>query len=77
MVISSTQRPNHLTLKTLHQELNTNFLSIPSFRGNGALGHLFLTISTDAYTVAANGSVFAAHKHPGQQPNHVAGATQH
>ncbi len=75
--LSNTQRPNQLTLKTLQRELNINTLSIPSTRGNGALGHLFLTISNDAYTVAANGSVFVAPKNPGHQPYHAAGTTQH
>jgi hypothetical protein len=53
----SSEQPNNLTLKLLHQELNANAISVPSIRGNGSLGHLALTVSAAAYTLAAGNNV--------------------
>jgi hypothetical protein len=67
--------PTHVSLAVLHQELNTNAMSIPSHRGGGAYGHLTLCIPPAAYAILPNAVPFVAPHHPGANPVHPANAT--
>ena len=81
--------PTQSTLLILHAEINANAISIPSQRGNGALGHYILVAGNDEYTLAAGNEpgaepedaarpiVFQPPRHPGNAPRHEEGATGH
>ena len=71
--LSKEMAPTHLTLATLHRELNTHAASIESARGGGQHGHLALVMNDVAYMAIAN-QQFIAPVHPG--PNPVPGNTQ-
>jgi hypothetical protein len=65
--------PTHLTLATLHRELNTYAMGIPSNRGGGNHGHLALVMpAADYLTLTA--AAYNAPVNPG--PNPAPGATQ-
>ena len=72
--LSKDMAPTHLTLATLHRELNTYAAAIESNTGGGQHGHLALVMSDAAYMAIAN-QQFHAPVHPG--PNPVPGNTQH
>jgi len=71
--LSKDTKPTHLTLTTLHRELNTYAASIESNRGGGLHGHLALVMTDAAYLAIAN-QQFIAPVHPG--PNPAPGNTQ-
>lgn len=64
------ERPTRLTLKLLQIEVNSNAVSVPSNRGNGALGHLAIVVSPATYMAASTNIPFLAPPHPGAAPNH-------
>lgn len=67
-------RPTVAALRLLHQELNANAIAIPSRRGNGALGHFRLVVPAAEYLARAT-VPFVEPTHPGNVPEHAAGAT--
>ena len=79
--------PTQATLLVLYAEMNANAISVPSQRGNGALGHYYLVAGGAEYTLAAGNHeaaapedeerpiVFVPPRHPGNAPQHEAGAT--
>jgi hypothetical protein len=71
--LSKEAAPTHLSLATLHRELNTYAASIESARGGGQHGHLALVMNDADYLAIAN-EAFVAPVHPG--PNPVPGNTQ-
>jgi hypothetical protein len=68
-------QPDYLSLQLLHREIQSNAESVPSTRGNGALGHLALTISPADFLVESNGVAFDPPIHPGNAPVHPIAAT--
>lgn len=64
------ERPTRLSLRLLQMEVNSNAVSVPSNRGNGALGHLAIVVSDATYQVASSNIPFIAPPHPGAAPNH-------
>ena len=56
--------PTYYTLKEVNILLSANASSVHSNRGNGALGHLFLTIRPNTYRTIA-GIAFAPPVNPG------------
>lgn len=75
------EAPTVATLKLLHKQLNANAISVPSARGNGALGHYILVVSAAVYTARATPAaapapiVFDVPINPGPSATHAAGAT--
>jgi hypothetical protein len=67
-------RPTHLTLATLHRELNFHALKQKTHLGGGRHGCLALLLSPAAYLVLAN-EAFEEPIHPGSNPTHLPGAT--
>lgn len=65
---------NYLTLQTVTMQLFSNARSVPSFRGNGLLGHAFLVLGQVEYTARA-GEPFLAPTNPGIPPVPAADAT--
>jgi hypothetical protein len=66
--------PTHLTLATLHKELNTHAMAISSHRGGGAHGHLALVLTAPDYLALTN-VPFVIPVHPGINPPVLANAT--
>lgn len=71
--LSQTKAPTHLTLATLHRELNTYAMGVTSNRGGGNHGHLALVTTAAAYLALTN-QPFDIPVHPGPHPQ--PGATQ-
>jgi hypothetical protein len=71
--LSPDTAPTHLTLATLHRELNAFAMGVTSDRGGGNHGHLALVMS-DADYQQLTGAAFIIPNHPG--PNPAPGATQ-
>jgi hypothetical protein len=67
-------RPTHLTLATLHRELNFYALEQKTHLGGGRHGYLALLLSPAAYLVIAN-AAFIEPIHPGPNPVHHQAAT--
>jgi hypothetical protein len=67
-------RPTHLTLATLHRELNFHALEQKTHLGGGRHGYLALLLSPAAYLAIAN-IAFIEPQHPGPNPVHILGAT--
>lgn len=66
--------PTYETLMPVITQLNANAASIPSSGGDGILGHLVLTIGTNAYTAISQGNVpFVPPVNPGEYDPPVAG----
>jgi hypothetical protein len=63
------ERPTASTLEILQQELSANAISVPSARGNGALGHYALVVSAQKYLAAAE-AIFDPPISPGAAPVH-------
>lgn len=59
---------DYASLQILTMQLYTNAASVPSYRGNGLLGHAFLVLGQIAYTIAA-GQAFVAPTNPGTPPD--------
>jgi hypothetical protein len=72
--LHSEDKPNHASLKLLHQELNANAMATPSTQGGGAHGHLTLVVDAPTYQAIA-GLPFLAPGHPGPLPVFAAAAT--
>ena len=68
--------PTNHSLQVLQKELYANARAIHSTRGGGENGHLALIMPAALY-LARTGHTFIAPVHPGDQPIHVPGATQH
>lgn len=64
----SNDRPTPQTLLLLHQELNTNAISVPSARGDGELGHFALVVPLATYLASSNNIPFVPPVHPGVAP---------
>jgi hypothetical protein len=71
--LSKDKAPTHLTLETLHRELNTMAMGVTSDRGGGEHGHLALVMTDEEYLELTN-EEFEVPTHPG--PNPEPGATQ-
>jgi hypothetical protein len=71
--LSKDKAPTHLTLETLHRELNTMAMGVTSDRGGGEHGHLAIVMSDEEYLALTN-EEFEVPEHPG--PNPEPGATQ-
>jgi hypothetical protein len=67
-------RPTASTLELLQQELSANAISVPSARGNAALGHYALVVSAAKYVTAA-AVAFDPPVSPGIAPVHPAQGT--
>ena len=67
--------PNFTTITLLQTEVNTNAQGIRSSAG-GIYGLLPLNMTTAAYNALPNAIAFIAPVNPGDNPTHVAGATQ-
>jgi hypothetical protein len=61
-------------LATLHKELNTYAMSIPSHCGTGNHGHLTIVMD-DAEYLALTGTAFEIPLHPGANPPTLSGGT--
>jgi hypothetical protein len=60
-------KPNYESIAALHQRLNANLASVPSHVGNGALGLLYLTVSSAVYA-NFSGAPFVPPTNPGPTP---------
>lgn len=75
------EAPTVASLKLLHKQINANAISVPSARGNGALGHYILVVDAATYTAratpvgAAAPVVFIVPVNPGPTAVHAPGAT--
>ena len=69
-----TTKPTNATIQVLQRELYANARAIDSTRGGGAHGHLAIIMPADKYLLLA-GVAFNAPVHPGNAPQHGAGAT--
>jgi hypothetical protein len=67
-------RPTHLTLATLHRELNSYALTQKTTRGGGLHGYLALLMTNAEYAVISP-TPFIIPLHPGQDPIHAPAAT--
>jgi hypothetical protein len=67
-------RPTHLTLATLHRELNFYALEQKTHLGGGRHGYLALLLTPAAYLAISN-AAFIEPVHPGPNPAHQPGAT--
>jgi hypothetical protein len=67
-------RPTHLTLATLHRELNFHALEQKTHLGGGRHGYLALLLSPAAYLAIAHVALIEP-QHPGPNPVHILGAT--
>jgi hypothetical protein len=67
-------RPTHLTLATLHKELNSYAVTQKTTRGGGTHGYLALLMTAAEYAVISP-TAFIVPVHPGQDPVHAANAT--
>ena len=61
-------QPNYESIAELHLKINTNAASVHSNRGNGYLGHLYLTIKPAACN-ALSATPFLPPLNPGPNPN--------
>ena len=77
IIATSTEPPSYTTLHAAQIELNSNASTIHSYAGDGALGHLALTISAADYILTSENNVpFIPPINPGPSPVHLVGATQ-
>lgn len=76
-VLTKIDVPSFTTLAVLHTEINANAMSVATMRGNGALGHLGLTVPAAKYLLASNGVAFIPPANPGPDPVHPPLATQY
>jgi hypothetical protein len=75
LVPDSATRPSFTTLTDIQVALNNNAHSVHSTIGTGNLGHLALTMRPAEFLVLSVGVAHAPPAHPGDAPNHGAGAT--
>jgi hypothetical protein len=73
--LATDARPTFVSLQLLHAELQSNAESVPSVRGNGALGHLAITMTPAAFLLESGNIPFNPPVHPGAAPNHPPAAT--
>ena len=73
--LATDSRPTFISLQLLHAELQSNAESVPSIRGNGALGHLALTMIPAAFLLESGNVPFDPPVHPGAAPDHPPAAT--
>lgn len=67
-------RPTHLTLATLHRELNSYAIKPKTQQGGGSHDYLALLLTNEDYLAIAM-VVFVTPKDPGDDPVHQPGAT--
>jgi hypothetical protein len=67
--------PTYATLNNLQREISSNAASVHSDGGDGASGHLALTISHERYLELSDGVPFIAPVNPNIAPVHPANAT--
>jgi hypothetical protein len=72
--LAKDSRPTHLTLTTLHRELNTYAMAQKTSRGGGNHGYLALLMTPAAYLTLTEVE-FVLPAYPGADPVHAAGAT--
>jgi hypothetical protein len=76
-IATSTEPPTYTTLYKAQLELNSNATAIYSYAGDGAHGHLALTISAADYMLTSAGNVpFIPPINPGPAPVHLPNATR-
>ena len=69
-------KPTFLTVSVLKKELLANAISVPSNRGNGALGHAVIVLGQADYDARAGaGNAWVDPPNPGPEPNIPAAAT--
>ncbi|CAB9512352.1 hypothetical protein SEMRO_531_G161370.1 [Seminavis robusta] len=68
--VSAEEKPDYNSLKTIHQELNANAMTIPSTHGGGHYGHLALVVQADRYNALPNAIAWINPIHPGPNPVH-------
>ena len=73
--MASDTRPTAVSLKLLHKEVNANAMSVPSSRGSGQHGHLFLCVSAATYNTITEAD-FDAPTNPGPAPEELEDGTQ-
>ena len=74
-VLTKHDKLDFQAIGTISMQLYSNTKSVPSFRGNGILGHVFLVLGHIAYTIATNGTAFVPPVNPGNPPVPPADAT--
>jgi hypothetical protein len=76
VVPDGVEGPTYKTLLVLQAELNSNALSVQSYAGGGAHGHLALTLTDAAYLIEV-GVAFVPPVNPPVSPVHPNNATNH
>jgi hypothetical protein len=69
--------PNRGSLQTLKKQLFANARAVSTNLGGGTYGHLALLMTDAEYLTLPNAAAFPPPVHPGPQPAHADGATQH
>jgi hypothetical protein len=77
--IAAGEKPNYVTLKIIHRQLNANAMAITSDRGRGQHGHLPLVIPAAQFNNIPNTQAWVHPAHPGPTPAIQGGVnpTQH
>ena len=68
-------QPTPLALQRLRTELIANAMAVPSLRGGGINGHLYIILTPAEYDVLSPGVPFVVPVHPGEPEGPLAGGT--
>ena len=66
--IPTDTKPDYLSLKLIHQQLNANAMAVPSDLGGGSHGHLALVVPAAQYNAMPGTAAWVHPDHPGPNP---------